>query len=845
MRRSSLLIVFAGLVFLTLVGVVGATELPTLVHLQVKDRAEQDRVGRIINLDEQTRGFDLYGWATPEELKELQRLGYDFEVVEDDRDPLALTMCSDPDGPPFEPPASWNCYPTYSQYVDLMNYYATTYPSLCRLVDIGGTQDGDHHLLALKISDNPDVEEDEPEFFYTATMHGDETTGYVLTLRLAHELLTQYSTDTEISGLVNNLVIWINPLANPDGTFAGGDGNVSGSQRSLSNGADPNRSFPDPRSGDDPGTGSWETEVQAMMDLAEAESFVMSANFHGGAEVVNYPWDVWTGGSPDNNPHPDDAWYQTVSHIYADAVHVAAPSGYMDGFDNGITNGGDWYTIDGGRQDFMNYYHGCREVTIELSDSKTLDSNQLETHWGYNRQAMLDFMKEALNGIRGLVTDSVTGDPVAATIKVVGHDDETYKTYAYSDPDFGDYHRPIEAGTWDLEFSAWGYISQTVSDITVSGPAVSVLQNVAMVRDSDSVSVSGTITDSESGLPVPGAAVRLTGSPLPAIHCDASGDYVFSSVMAGSYSLAVTAEDYHDGSSSVFSVSAGGADLDVDLALAPILHISVSGTITNAGTGEPIEGAAVVFSGPSSGLGTSNGSGVYVVADLVEGSYQVRVSASNFASIQQTVQLDQAIEQIDFQLDSTTDLLNEDFENDDGGFTASGSWQWGVDSTAGSASGTKVWGTVLGSDYADNADWTLDSPSIDLGADLDTAQLEFAHWYALESGYDGGQILVSVDGGAYQRLTPDPDYPDSTVNGLGNQPGYTGNSSGWMTARVDLTPYIGHAVVLRWRFGSDSSEQERGWYIDDVMVKTTGGTPPETPLFADGFESGDTGAWGN
>jgi hypothetical protein len=757
MRRSSLLIGVAGLVFLTLGGVVGAIEPPTLVHLKVGDRAEQDRVGRIINLDEQTRGLDLYGWAAPEELKELQRLGYDFEVVKDERDPQVLTMCSDPDGPPFEPPASWNCYPTYSQYVDLMNYYATTYPSLCRLVDIGGTQDGDHHLLALKISDNPDVEEDEPEFFYTATMHGDETTGYVLTLRLAHELLTQYSTDTEISGLVNNLVIWINPLANPDGTFAGGDNTVAGSQRSLSNGADPNRSFPDPRSGDDPGSGSWETEVQAMMDLAEAETFVMSANFHGGAEVVNYPWDVWTGGDPDYNPHPDDAWYQTVSHVYADAVHVAAPSGYMNGFDNGITNGGDWYTIDGGRQDFMNYYHGCREVTIELSDSKTLDSNQLEAHWGYNRQAMLDFMKEALNGIRGVVTDSVTGDPVAATIKVVGHDDETYKTFAYSDPDAGDYHRPLEAGTWDLEFSAEGYEALTVNGVVATAGASTRrdVQMTALV----SYSISGVVTDTTTGTAIGGADVELTDTSLGAVTTGGNGAYAIPNVWAGAHTLEVRASGYGDSSQQI-AVGPGSTVFDVQLA--------------------PFQG-----------------------------------------------------------------VLDEDFENDDGGFSASGSWQWGVDSAAGAASGTKVWGTVLGSDYGDDADWTLDSPSIDLGADLDSAQLEFAHWYAIESGYDGGQILISVDGAAYARLTPDPNYPDSTVNGLGNQPGYTGNSSGWTTARVDLTSYIGHTVVLRWRFGSDSSIEDRGWYIDDVTVKTTGGTPPETPLFADGFESRDTGAWGN
>ncbi len=741
-----------GLILLLVPGVLGAAQKARLVEIKVGNRAAKDAVGRIIDLEEKTRGFDLFGWATPEELEKLQSLGYVYQFVAETRNPEALTMCSDPDGPPFEPPASWNCYPTYDQYVDLMNYYANNYPSICRLVDLGATQDGDHNLLALKISDNPDAEEDEPEFFYTATMHGDETTGYVLTLRLADELLTQYASDSEIAGLVDDLVIWINPLANPDGTFAGGDATVSGSQRSLANGADPNRSFPDPDSGDDPDSGSWYPEIQSMMDLAESESFTMSANFHGGAEVVNYPWDVWSAR------HPDDAWYQTVSHLYADTVQANAPAGYMDdssgSFDDGITNGYDWYQVSGGRQDYMNYYRGCREVTIELSDSKTLDSNQLEAHWGYNRQAMLDFMKEALNGIRGIVTDADTGDPVAATVKVVGHDSETYKTFAYTDPDVGDYHRPIEAGTWDLQFSAEGYETATESGIVVT--AGSVVRRDVQMTPLASYSISGLVTDSATGAVIAGASVELTDTTLGGVTTGSDGRYLLPGVWEGTHTLAVAASGYDEYSASV-AVASDSTVFDVSLA--------------------PYQAA-----------------------------------------------------------------LEEDLESDDGGFTASGSWQWGEDSTAGAASGTKVWGTVLGADYTDDAGWTLTSPTVTLGSDLDSATLDFAQWYAIEDGYDGGQVQISVDGGGFTLLTPVGGYPNSSIDGLGNQAGFTGGSGGWVSARFDLDAYIGHDIAVRWRFGSDGSIEDRGWYIDDIRIRTTGG---EVPLFADGFESGNTDAWSN
>ncbi len=60
-----------------------------------------------------------------------------------------------------------------------------------------------------------------------------------------------------------------------------------------------------------------------MMALADAETFVLSANFHGGVEVVNYPWDTW------ERRHPDDDWFIDLSRDYADLAQADSPAGYM------------------------------------------------------------------------------------------------------------------------------------------------------------------------------------------------------------------------------------------------------------------------------------------------------------------------------------------------------------------------------------------------------------------------------------------------------------------------------------------------------------------------------------
>ena len=169
--------------------------------------------------------------------------------------------------------------------------------------------------------------------------------------------------------MVNNAEIWINPNANPDGTYHGGNNTVNGATRYNANGYDLNRNFPDPIYGVHP---NQQQETAVFRTLAEQNNFVLCANFHGGTEVVNYPWDTWTSGYPDYVSHADDNWYQFISHLYADTCQAHAPSNYMNGYNDGITNGGAWYVINHGRQDYMNWFMKSREVTIEISDTKLL-----------------------------------------------------------------------------------------------------------------------------------------------------------------------------------------------------------------------------------------------------------------------------------------------------------------------------------------------------------------------------------------------------------------------------------------------------------------------------------------
>ena len=349
----------------------------------------------------------------------------------------------------------WDSYPKYSDYVQIMKNFTLLYPDLCKLDTIGFSNYG-KLVLALRITSGTKPPADKPETFYSSTIHGNETGGFILMMRLADYLLKNYSTDSRIKNLVDNLRIWINPLANPDGTYGKTDSLLPVPTRRNAHGVDLNRDFPDPGKALD---SVRQKETLDMMKFMKKHHFVISANFHSGDELVNYPWDRWSRLHADNN------WFETISREYADTVHSFAPAGYMDEFENGITNGYDWYQVLGGRQDYMTYSLHGREVTIELDYNYVAPVSTLESLWNYNRESLIGYIENAIYGIHGHVTDKQTGKPVGAMIYIENHDRDS--SQVFSDTLTGSYTRLIAPGLWTISYSAKGYYSKSIENVEV------------------------------------------------------------------------------------------------------------------------------------------------------------------------------------------------------------------------------------------------------------------------------------------------------------------------------------------------------------------------------------------
>lgn len=271
-------------------------------------------------------------------------------------------------------------YPTSAQIAEQLRALQKKYSKIMTLTSIGKSVKG-KDLLVMKISDNPNVDEVEPEFKYISSMHGDEITGREMMVRLIEEIGEKYGTDPEITDLVNNTEIFIMASMNPDGSDM--------KMRSNGNYRDLNRNFPDIIKDRESTTTGREPEVQHVMRWQASRQFALSANFHGGTVVANYPWDS------KYDPHPMDAFIQELAKGYADLNPEMRSSREFQG---GITNGAEWYIVRGGMQDWSYFWHNDLQLTIEVSHQKWPRYSEMPSFYQDNRDSLFYYMKQIHRG---------------------------------------------------------------------------------------------------------------------------------------------------------------------------------------------------------------------------------------------------------------------------------------------------------------------------------------------------------------------------------------------------------------------------------------------------------------
>ncbi|XP_029819828.1 adipocyte enhancer-binding protein 1 [Manacus vitellinus] len=391
---------------------------------------------------------------------------------------------------------------SYKDMRQLMKVVNEECPTITRIYNIGKSSRG-LKIYAMEISDSPgEHETGEPEFRYTAGLHGNEALGRELLLLLMQFLCKEYQDgNPRVRGLVTDTRIHLVPSLNPDGyelareagselgNWALGHWTEEGfdlfenfpdlasalwaaEERRLVPHQFPNHHIPIPEHylAEDAAVA---VETRAVMAWMDKNPFVLGANLQGGEKLVSFPFDMARPSPPtpaaaprpldyeDEHPElqetPDHAVFRWLAISYASA-HLTMTETFRGGCHAqdvtdamGIVQGAKWHPRAGSMNDFSYLHTNCLELSVYLGCDKFPHESELQQEWENNKESLLTFMEQVHRGIKGIVTDQ-QGEPIANATIVVGGINHNIKTASG-----GDYWRILNPGEYRVSARAEGY----------------------------------------------------------------------------------------------------------------------------------------------------------------------------------------------------------------------------------------------------------------------------------------------------------------------------------------------------------------------------------------------------
>jgi subtilisin family serine protease len=371
-------------------------------------------------------------------------------------------------------------------------------------------------------------------------------------------------------------------------------------------------------------------------------------------------------------------------------------------------------------------------------------------------------------------------------------------------------------------------------DNTYGAGFIDAYESVVMVMDGIAY-LTGTVTDINDGTPIP-ADLELVGTTRSTTADPATGQYSFIIPGDLTYTVRVSYFGYDTIEQPIFVPANDSTTLDFQMT--PSLSGNLAGMVMDLDTGLPISGASIEIVDTPLSPTTSSPRGVYNFGPVpAGGTFTVQTSASGYGSNSEVKSITAGeLNLLALPLETG---FSDDMESGINGWTHSLVTpgyvdQWHQSSQRNhTAGGGKSWkcGSTGGGNYADYTDAGLVTPTIDLQPN---SRLLFWHWMDAEvnsgtEAWDGGIVEISINGGAWQQITPVGGYPYTITSNpdspfAGGTPCFSG-SHDWRQEEFDLAGYSGSAKI-RFRFGTDGYVTAEGWYVDDVIVAPDSPTQP-------------------
>ncbi len=815
MKRNAFLMVIQILIFIYSIS--GQESTRKIIKIDLAGKPDQT-IKELFESGIDVTAFDrttksLNALVTESDIQKISSLSFKTEVILPDADAFARQLRQS---------GYFDHFHNYQQMLDEMQQAVADHPDLALLEDIGDSYEktvgrGGYDIWALKISDNVQVEENEPEVFYMANLHAREIITPEIIIYFMHYLIDNYGTDGYATYLVKNRQIWLCPTTNPDGheyVFSGSTPANGGdpmwwrkNKRDNNNngifdpadGVDLNRNFGYKWGYDDLGsspTPGYETyrgtdpfsepETQAIRDFVTQHNFIINLSFHSYSQLWLYPWGYTSSVTPDH----------AIFVALADCC--VAYNGYRPepGYELYTTNGGsdDWFygeqtsknKIFGFTPEVGNYAESVNGNTGFFPDTSFIQKQILENQGPMMYLSYVAGEPPIIEHQPFSETESAGPYLITATIK---------PPLLLTTP------VPLDLTSFKLFYNAMGVAPFDSVTLQPTGNLDEYSGSIPSMPSATKIYYYFSVSDQLARL-----GMLPKGAPLTTFSFKIGADLEAPKIN-------ITPLVYASAFKTQYPISAFVTD-NIGISSVNLLQLKKDGrtdTLSMSLTSVP-----------------DLYQGILIPEDVMVGDtikYQI-LAIDNSKNSNTTLMPPTGFFQFylknsiiyDFELEPTLQLMTE------------GDWQWGIPTTGPNSahSGTKVWATNLVGNYNDFTESTLEIPEISL-AGKDSAKLIFWHWYQNEYSentfWDGGNVKVSVDTGGFQIVTPADGYDgviDLFNTFLGGEPcfgGLASNGNFWHQETIDLTPYANHSIKVRFHFATDEAINDFGWYIDDVEIE--------------------------
>lgn len=295
-------------------------------------------------------------------------------------------------------------------------------------------------------------------------------------------------------------------------------------------------------------------------------------------------------------------------------------------------------------------FYVIKEDFVDVSFGSTIDEDPYQMDLVFPNATGVAYPAEIDQNITGYIYDSLSGKPIEnAIVKVSGTEIQavTGADGQYTLSDLPLSKRELIAMAVDHEAV---YMYPTV----VSGGADNF---DFFLPPSTSGSLTGTVTDADTGEPVRYVSIEIEDSLLSACT-EADGTYTLVGVPTGEYTFKAVHPEYLEEESSLVMVEdETTSSLDFLITHRPVTG-SLEGIITDIDTGDPVSGASLSVDGTEI-TGSTDSVGYYLLSDVPAGLVDISIEATGYVSATRTTAV---IADEDY---STPTITTADFELDD------------------------------------------------------------------------------------------------------------------------------------------------------------------------------------